>query len=195
MGTIKRMAKKDITTSFSWIVPPEHPEAKPGRKIVKKNPPCEEYLQYNEDYPDGHFCHEEHYQGYAAVVQRVKVGIHYAVGPKGEIIQGANEDKTVSHAKGWNGKSIGIEIVGKPGKDRGKGANTTYSGMYSETVITSVAKLVADICRRRGLSVDRNTIKGHDEVDPARRSDPGTGTRGREVNFDWNDFIKRVKTH
>ena len=49
MGTIKRMAKKDITGGFSWLVPPEHPEAKPGKKVFKKNPPCEEYLKYNEE--------------------------------------------------------------------------------------------------------------------------------------------------
>ena len=195
IGTINRMAKKDITVSYTWKVPTEHPEfgkLKGKHRNEKTNPPCEEYLQYHDDYPHGHFCHEEHYQGYAAVVKRVKVGIHYCVGPSGEIIQGAYENTATNHAVGFNTNSIGIEIVGKPGKGRGEGATSVYSAMYSETVITSVAKLVADICRRNSLPVDRNTIKGHDEVDPKNRSDPGTGTRGREINFDWPDFMKRV---
>ncbi len=200
IGTIRRFAKKDITTSYTWYVPKEHPEhgkLKGKKKNEKKNPPCEEYLQYHpEGYPHRHFCHEKHYKGYAAVVKRVFTGIHYAVGPKGEIIQGANENTKTNHAVGYNLNSIGIEIVGKPNIKPGQGATPAYAGMYTEVVLTSVAKLVADICKRRNLPVDRNTIKGHDEVDAKKKkSDPGTPIHKRTERFDWDDFMKRVKQY
>lgn len=44
----------------------------------------------------------------------VYYGTHFIVGKDGDITQTAHLDYKTNHAKGWNSKSIGIEVVGMP---------------------------------------------------------------------------------
>ena len=67
-----------------------------------------------------------------------------------------------------NSSTIGIELTGVP-KDE---ANQPGK-YYTENCLESAAFLVANICRRNGIAVDRQSIIGHDEI-ILDRSDPGT---------------------
>lgn len=90
---------------------------------------------------------------------------HYEVTPT-EIIGCIGENYIAYHAGGTggadvpkiadpNGVSIGIEHVNSTGAPQW--------GVADDTLRMS-AKLVADICKRYGLPIDRNTIKKHSEV-------------------------------
>jgi N-acetyl-anhydromuramyl-L-alanine amidase AmpD len=89
---------------------------------------------------------------------------------------------------------VGIEMAGYPHKGPGLGATPKYSKMYTQNLLNSTAKLVADILKRNNLPFtggrNSGSVRGHEDLDPERRSDPGA-SRG---NFDWVDFMNRVKS-
>lgn len=72
-----------------------------------------------------------------------------------------------------NADSIGIEIVSV-------GARTPDPERYTQAMYTSLAPLVADICARHQLPLTRETVCGHEDVNPVERWgwDPNQG-------FDW----------
>ena len=123
--------------------------------------------------------------------KKVSTSIHYAVDQGGNIIQGLNERHRAWHAPGMNNTAVGIEMCGDPGKNKGKGATPNYAGMYNEKLLNACARLVADICKRNGLPINRSSIRGHEESSPKRRSDPGV--KKNPGAWDWNDFLSRVK--
>jgi N-acetylmuramoyl-L-alanine amidase CwlA len=75
-----------------------------------------------------------------------QVSAHYVVSEK-EIVQLVEEENIAWHAKQANPISIGIEIDPR----------------LTDTTYETVAWLVRDICNRRKLPIDTNTLKGHRE--------------------------------
>ena len=69
--------------------------------------------------------------------------------------------------------------------------NPKYSGMYTTKLLDKVAELVADICKRNGLPIDRKHIVGHEQVPGTSHSDPGAGKN----RWDWDDFMGRVRKY
>lgn len=90
---------------------------------------------------------------------------HYQITPD-EIIGAVGENYIAYHAGNWNMNvhSIGLEHLNNSGAPNWTIAEDTYKNS---------ARLIADICKRYGLPIDRNTIKKHSEV-----SDLGTACPG-----------------
>lgn len=78
---------------------------------------------------------------------------HYAVEDE-NVHQYVKEDKVAYHAGvySWNQRSIGIEHSADPNRPA---SDKTYA---------ISAKLIAEICKRHGIPLDRQHIKGHKEV-------------------------------
>lgn len=90
---------------------------------------------------------------------------HYEITPT-EIIGCVGENYAAHHAGGTGGadvpkianpnqRSIGLEHVNSSGAP---------SWSVAEDTLRQSAKLIADICKRYGLPINRNTIKGHNEI-------------------------------
>jgi hypothetical protein len=188
--TIKRFADGP-TLRFDWT--------NPSTKEVVINPPCTEVLKFG-PLPEGTICQEDR----QAVEIPVKTSIHYAVDQGGNIIQGVLDKDIAFHAGGkMNNVSIGIEMNGKPAENPGEGYKGLYSKMYNEALITAVAKLVAGLCTKYKIPVDRTGIKGHYELysnqETSRRFDPGNDIGWKKRNipagkyWNWADFLEMVK--
>ncbi|KQR22856.1 N-acetylmuramoyl-L-alanine amidase [Deinococcus sp. Leaf326] len=108
---------------------------------------------------------------------------HYTIAADGRVGQSVNERATAWHSGDWamNCRSVGIEHEGRQ--------NLTNPWQPSASQLEASAQLVADICRRWSIPVDRAHIIGHNEVNPdraARKNCPGTG-------WPWAAFIERVR--
>ena len=105
---------------------------------------------------------------YSTLVKR-KLAVHYIVDRDGTIYYAVDERKMAFHAKGWNTRSIGIEIV-----------NTGYSDMeYTEAQYSSIRNLVNDIAKRwPSISADDEQIIGHYQASKVGKWDPSP-------NFNW----------
>lgn len=111
-----------------------------------------------------------------------EVSAHYIIRSKdGEITQMVHDEDIGWHAGNWdvNVESIGIEHEGYIDNPKKWFTNKMYE---------SSAKLVASICDRYGIPVDRDHIIGHAEVPGADHTDPGKG-------WDWSKYMKLVKKH
>ncbi len=189
-STIGRFSRTPITTGFTDKSKPK------GQR--KKNPPCSDYAPGPpfdpHKMPHGTICRERKgRKGRPAkytVEKRVQTSIHYACDQGGNIIQGLNERHRAYHAPGMNATAVGIEMCGDPGKGKGQGATAKYASMYNEKLLGACAKLVKDICKRHGLPISRDTIRGH-EQSSKNRSDPGD--KKNPGAWDWDDFLQRVK--
>lgn len=62
--------------------------------------------------------------------------------------------------------------------------------MYNETMLNTVAALVANMCKKYDIKADKEHIVGHDMRTPLNRSGPGTW----QGAFNWDDFFDRVNT-
>lgn len=107
---------------------------------------------------------------------------HYEI-TDNQIIGVVPEYNIAYHAGNWNvnTRSIGLEHV-----------NATVGppdAMYtvSQTTLKNSAKLCADICRNYNIPIDRDHIKGHNEV-----SDTGTFCPGT-INMD--NYVQLVKNY
>ncbi|PZR99199.1 MAG: hypothetical protein DLM69_07625, partial [Candidatus Chloroheliales bacterium] len=116
--------------------------------------------------------------------------VHYILrSSDGDITQMVREVNAAWHAGNlsYNRRSIGIEHEGY--------ANAA-ANWYTDTMLTASAKLVADICRRYNIPIDRDHIIGHYQVpDPyhaglfggeSHHTDPGAG-------WPWNKYIQMVQ--
>lgn len=84
-----------------------------------------------------------------------KVSAHYVVSGE-KVIQMVEEDNIAWHCGNMNPESIGIEIDPK----------------FPDKTYETVAELIRDICTRRNLPINSDTIKGHREF--ANTTCPGT---------------------
>jgi len=111
---------------------------------------------------------------------KVKVSAHYVIAKDGKVYGLVDENDIAWHCglSEWRGKqfvntfSIGIELVNlNDGVDE-----------YTEKEIASCAKLCAEICAERNISV--SDVVGHADVSPGRKTDPEA--------FPWIRFRKMV---
>ena len=151
----------------------------------KKNPPCSDYP---EGPPHGTICHPTRNQ----IEKPVSTSIHYAIEGNGSVVQGVMDQDVAYHAGNYNSKSIGIEMCGKPGDGGGEGSKGLYARMYTDEMLDECAKLVAAKCALYNLKPTRQYVTGHEDLDPGRRSDPGT--KFGDNHWNWEDFMSRVKT-
>lgn len=125
-----------------------------------------------------------------------KVSSHYLVGQDGEVLQFVSEADTARHCVGWNQRSIGIEhIAVKRGgadyefkrKDGSKGIQHYDALAPSQLEYETSAALVASLCDKYSLPINRTTIMGH------READSSTGhTSCPDGNWDWDYFMRLV---
>lgn len=138
---------------------------------------------------------------------------HYSVEKDGSVVYMVDEKDEAWHAgSGVNKWSIGIEITGFAVED-GKSSHTHRKepiGLGMKQV-TSLAKLVANICRRNNIKPNRKNIFGHAhtggcqknqyssmKVTPGNPALKGNGG-GKGCHYDpgnqfpWNRFIRLVK--
>ena len=127
---------------------------------------------------------------------------HYGVNTGGYIFQGVREKDIAWHAgeksssrPGSNGtdkysgrnnsNGVGIEITGKLDEELAQPGR-----YYSEEMYNGLALLVASICSRNGISIDRDHIIGHDEV-RKDKVDPGSDLNdqgGYELRSDAGSY-------
>lgn len=84
------------------------------------------------------------------------IGYHFVVRKDGSIERGRPEWAVGSHAYGRNQDTLGIHLSGE------------YNSIYypPEKQIESTALLIANLCAKYNLPIDRQHIIGHCEVDP-----------------------------
>jgi N-acetyl-anhydromuramyl-L-alanine amidase AmpD len=116
------------------------------------------------------------------------VSAHYGIDGNGAIVKMVREHDTAWHCGNWryNLKSVGIEHAG----------HAATPADYTDAMLAASAKLVAEICHRWGISVDRQHIIGHAEVpDPNHagqfggldhHTDPGAG-------WPWGRYMALVQ--
>ena len=105
---------------------------------------------------------------------------HYGVGYNGAVDQYIQERHVPYHAGNWpvNLRSVGIEHVGYGRPED-----------WTDAMLNGSAKLSADICKRDGVPIDRNHIKGHVEVSgPGGHTDPGQF-------FPWDKYMSLIKKY
>jgi N-acetyl-anhydromuramyl-L-alanine amidase AmpD len=111
----------------------------------------------------------------------VPTAAHYCIGEDGTIVQMVPDDRKALHAgskteAGWNDRSIGIEHAGWV--DDGKPP--------PEAMLTASARVVAVLCRKYGIPMDRQHIIGHAEVPGATHTDPG-------AEWPWETYMAKVR--
>ncbi len=76
-----------------------------------------------------------------------------------------------------NHDSIGIEVLSFGSRQRG-------GQQYPDAMYETLAALVTDICRRHAIALRRDTVCGHEDVNPVERWgwDPNSG-------FEWNRIL------
>ncbi len=126
---------------------------------------------------------------YGSAIQEFQNGAtqasaHYVVSDQGQMAQMVNEHDIAWHAGNWdyNTHAIGIEHEG-----------FAYTpGFYTPTMYQASAHIIASICSRWGVPMDRSHVIGHAEVpDP---NHPGQfGGAGHHTDpgpyWDWNYYM------
>ncbi|WP_260432360.1 N-acetylmuramoyl-L-alanine amidase [Burkholderia sp. Bp9140] len=121
-----------------------------------------------------------------------KVSSHYLVGQAGEVVQFVSEADTAWHCKGSNQRSIGIEhiAVKRGGADypRRNGTVQHFDALApTQLQYETSAALVASLCDKYQLPINRTTIMGH------READTSTGhTACPDGNWDWDYYMRLV---
>lgn len=97
------------------------------------------------------------------------LSVHYVVDRDGTVHSLVDEDRTTYHARGWNARSIGIEIV-----------NTGNADMrYTDAQYNSINALIQDIASRwPGIEGDNEHVIGHYQASEIGKWDPSP-------NFEW----------
>ena len=110
---------------------------------------------------------------------------HFVIGQDGEVIQCVSLADVAYHAHLANGVSVGVEHCARtPGELGPKDDGLPPSAIQ----LAASAKLVAWLCAVGGLPVDRHSIQGHAEIDPAtthRQCPEGCG-------WDWGRYMGLV---
>ncbi|GGR00401.1 N-acetylmuramoyl-L-alanine amidase [Deinococcus ruber] len=105
------------------------------------------------------------------------VSAHYLVSMAGEIVQMVQEADTAWQAGDFtvNQTTIGIEHEGQPAK-----------GPWTPTAaqLKASAELVADICKRYGITPNSSTIVPHSSINP-KHNCPGP-------TWPWRDYLAQV---
>ena len=94
------------------------------------------------------------------------IGYHFVIRKDGTIERGRPIDAVGSHAQGSNSDSLGIHVCG--------GFN---SAQPTDKQLASLAQLIADLCKKYNISLDRKHILGHYEV--CDTTCPGTNLKDK----------------
>ena len=168
----------------------------------KANTPCATILEVDGHIDHGIVCRDRGKKLGKVAEKAVYTSVHYCVDQNGNIVQGLEEKHIGYHAGSgkFNRESIGIETNGYPNVGPNKGAGGLYCEMYTETLLTQLAKLTAGICYRWDIPIKKVDKKGkagligHEVISPRNRSDPGEKWNQAGKNFwNWEDFLKRVE--
>ncbi|CAG7855981.1 hypothetical protein MCAMS1_00310 [biofilm metagenome] len=117
--------------------------------------------------------------------QQKSVSIHYIVDRNGNVAKSIDENRVAWHARDYNPKSIGIELV-----NNGDGIEP-----YPERQITALVELVRQI-RARHKSISINNVVRHSDIDSRtfncggkkvdHKQDPGP-------KFPYDSFLSTLK--
>jgi len=99
------------------------------------------------------------------------IGYHYVIRFDGTIEKGREDNEKGAHARGLNGKSLGICLSG-----HGDIAVPTVSQ------VSALVSLCANLCDRHGI--DKARVLGHREIARAGAPDPRKTCPGKNVNMD-----------
>jgi ABC-type dipeptide/oligopeptide/nickel transport system ATPase component len=105
-----------------------------------------------------------------------RISIHYIVGRDGEIVKMVDENEIAYHTRGFNDRSIGIELINKG----------NAKDPYSDKQIKSLIALLRQILDRHQLNLD--AIKGHYELDHGYIVCNGKKIKAKQdpgANFPW----------
>ena len=136
----------------------------------------------------------ENLAAWAAGPQAPRASWHFAV-DSNSITQSVFEHDVAWHAPGANAVGIGIECAGRAGQ-----TESQWDDIYSQAMLQKCAKLVAGICERWEIPVQRLApshlkakipgITGH--VDVSRAFKKSTHTDPGKF-FPWDDFLDEVQ--
>lgn len=101
---------------------------------------------------------------------------YYLKSSNGEVTQMVSEDQAAYHARGWNSKSIGLEHEGW----------VNQPSWYTDAMYRSSARIVCDMAARWDIKLDREHVISHQQIDPARRTDPGP-------HWDWTYYMSLLE--
>lgn len=115
---------------------------------------------------------------------------HYVIGQNADVIQAVPLNGVAYHAHDANGHSIGIEHCARqPGEPAFGAADPGLA--LSEVQLLASAKLVAWLCARFALPIDRVHIMGHAAADPkSTHRDCPDGVRG---GWPWDRYLALVR--
>ena len=138
--------------------------------------------EYGGDYVENFFLNKLKISDheYFKEIKDLKVSSHLYIKRDGEIIQFVPFDKRAWHAgeSSFNGEfdcndfSIGIELEGSD-------CDNFTSHQYQ--VLIDVTKLLIN----EYPDVKKNSIKGHSDIAPGRKTDPGDG-------FEWTRYLSKI---
>lgn len=138
--------------------------------------------EYGGDYVENFFLNKLKISDheYFKEIEDLKVSSHLYIKRDGEIIQFVPFDKRAWHAgeSSFNGEfdcndfSIGIELEGSD-------CDNFTSHQYQ--VLIDVTKLLMN----EYPDVKKNSIKGHSDIAPGRKTDPGDG-------FEWTRYLSKI---
>jgi len=114
------------------------------------------------------------------------LSIHYIIDRDGVVLSQVPEHKIANHTLGWNGRSIGIELVN----------NGDHVDEYSHIQIKSLKKLVEEVLHRHS-KLTKHRVYRHSDLDKTllkcagleykRKQDPGE-------SFDYHGFIESLNS-
>ncbi len=152
------------------------------------------------NHPDDPYNHEYVRQTFIDA----EVSVHYMVDREGNVFCYIPEDRSAWHAgygtwlddekytNKMNKYSIGIEIMAMGTYEEMSGYlhKSEYNKLpkehigYTDAQYAALKDLVADICQRHAIPLDRDHVIGHDQFSP-KKNDPG------EL-FDWSRILPEV---
>ena len=118
------------------------------------------------------------------------VSIHYVIDREGTVERGVPESVAATHARGWNQRSVGIELV-----NNGDGVDP-----FPPPQIDALVQLVRDI-RQRHPAITLPRVLRHSDVDrstfPAAKHGEGCAAFRRKLDpgdaFPWDAFRAAIR--
>ena len=107
----------------------------------------------------------------------IGLSAHALVKPNGDIVVLREDNEGAYHAKGFNTDSLGIEFLVPGQATYGQFLRSIEQPWVAKNQLLAGARWVAEWMSRWNIT----QIRGHCDVDPARKKDPGQG-------FPWAQF-------